>query len=127
MGCTTTLGRVALLTTKKDVDFSRFDRDKAGALNDMEAEDVSSIVFVVTTDLPPLIDEAANNLLNKGGGNVIVDATIERSSWYIPLIYGENTITVRGKVMALPTISKQAKKSRTKNPKAKSSKKSAKK
>jgi hypothetical protein len=102
LGCAVEHGRIAFITTDEKADVSQYDIAMIRGKTDVEGEDVQPIVFVITTDGPPRLDEAVKNALNKGGGNLLVNAVCETSGWYIPLIYGKNTWRVRGIVVTVP-------------------------
>lgn len=60
-------------------------------------EDVAQIIVLFPTKVAPNLEEAMDNAIEKAPGAVgLADVTIKRHFWYIPLIYGKDTIEVEG-------------------------------
>ncbi|MCX7044617.1 MAG: hypothetical protein NTX50_03890 [Candidatus Sumerlaeota bacterium] len=72
-----------------------------------QGEDTRSIIFVIPTGTPD-IKEAADRALERGGGNVLLNGVISYRSWYVPLIYGEYTMIVKGDVYQVSGLHKGA-------------------
>ncbi|HOX08074.1 MAG TPA: hypothetical protein PK280_16875 [Planctomycetota bacterium] len=60
--------------------------------------DVGHIILFIPTRIPE-IKTATDRALETGGGDCLVDGVVEATFWYIPLIYGQNRITVTGTVI----------------------------
>jgi hypothetical protein len=68
----------------------------------VEVRDVSHVIFWVPTDgQPPTVEDAVAEALNRGHGDVLVNVTVERVAWYVPILYGEYGWIVRGDVVRL--------------------------
>lgn len=61
----------------------------------VEGEDTKSIVIIIPTGQPS-IKAAVDNALDKGHGDVLLDAVISMENWYIPYIYGQSSFIVEG-------------------------------
>lgn len=59
--------------------------------------DVRHIIFFLPTGMPDM-SEATREALEKGNGNLLVDANAYMTYWWIPPLYGEITYVVEGKV-----------------------------
>jgi hypothetical protein len=76
--------------------------DARSVTRDVEVRVVSHVIFWVPTDgQPPTLEEAVNEALDRGRGDVLLNATVERVAWYVPLVYGEYGWVVRGDVVRL--------------------------
>ena len=102
-GCTNAVYRFTYMSTDRDLALEKYDVKMLAGKSESSGEDYQSIIFVIPTDGPPALDQAVASALQAGGGNLMVDAVAERSTFYIPLIYGRDTWTVRGKVVKLPS------------------------
>jgi hypothetical protein len=90
-GCTQRIVDFTAISTKNlDIAGKRGQR--------VSGEDVGHIIVFIPTRIPE-IKTATDRALEQGGGDCLIDGVVESSSWYIPFIYGRNTITVTGTVI----------------------------
>lgn len=76
--------------------------DARSVTPDVEVRRVSHVIFWVPTDgQPPTLEEAVGEALERGRGDVLLNATVERVAWYVPIVYGEYGWIVRGDVVRL--------------------------
>jgi hypothetical protein len=76
--------------------------DVSSVTPDVEVRLVSHLIFWVPTDgQPPTLEDAVAEALRRGRGDVLLNATVERVGWYVPIVYGEYGWIVRGDVMRL--------------------------
>jgi hypothetical protein len=68
----------------------------------VEVREVSHLIFWVPTDgQPPTLEQAVYEALDRGRGDVLTNASVERVAWYVPFVYGEYGWIVRGDVVRL--------------------------
>ena len=72
-----------------------------------EGEDTRSIIIFVPLG-EPSIKEAADRAMERGGGNLMLNVVLYRSYWYVPLIYGEVTYTIKGDVYSVDVAHKNS-------------------
>jgi hypothetical protein len=96
--CVTRQGDFTILSSKL-VRLSDFDLSGAERVKNVEGRDVSHIIILFPTKANPSLEDALNDALEKGGGDVMTDATVHSWSWYIPYIYGQAGWKVRGDVV----------------------------
>jgi hypothetical protein len=76
--------------------------DAASVVREVEVRVVSHLIFWVPTDgQPPTLEQAVGEALARGRGDVLLNATVDRVAWYVPLVYGEYGWVVRGDVVRL--------------------------
>jgi hypothetical protein len=76
--------------------------DALGISRTVEVRHVTHLIFWVPSDgQPPTLEKAVTKALERGRGDVLVNATIERVAWYVPILYGEYGWVVRGDVVRL--------------------------
>jgi hypothetical protein len=76
--------------------------DARSVIRDVEVRVVSHVIFwVPTSGQPPTVEEALAEALDRGRGDVLLNATVDRVAWYVPLLYGEYGWVVRGDVVRL--------------------------
>jgi len=76
--------------------------DARSVTPDVEVRLVSHLIFWVPTDgQPPTLEEVVKEVLERGRGDVLLNATVERVAWYVPIVYGEYGWVVRGDVVRL--------------------------
>ena len=97
-GCVVRQGDFTVLSDKL-VDAKNFDLSKATQKGRVKGEDKSRIIVFIPTKANPSLEGAIDDALEKGDGDVLVDATVHSYSWYIPYIYGEAGWTVEGQVV----------------------------
>ncbi len=97
-GCTTNHGDYTVLSNKL-VRSSNFELSKADRKKSVVGEDVAHIILFFPTKQQVTMEEAVDDALEKGDGDVMTDATVKFTSWYIPLIYGTTKWVVEGDVV----------------------------
>ena len=97
-GCTTNHGDYTVLSNKL-IRSSDFELSKADRKKTVVGEDVAHIIFIIPTKQQVTMEEAVDDALEKGDGDVMTDATVKFTSWYIPLIYGTTKWVVEGDVV----------------------------
>ena len=76
--------------------------DAATVVHGIEVRKVSHVIFWIPSDgQPPTLEEAIYEAVDHGRGDVLVNASVERVAWYVPLVYGEYGWIVRGDVVRL--------------------------
>jgi hypothetical protein len=76
--------------------------DARSVTPDVEVRLMSHLIFWIPTDgQPPTLEEAVSEALERGRGDVLLNATVERVGWYVPIVYGEYGWIVRGDVVRL--------------------------
>lgn|GEM_PF-1751414 len=76
--------------------------DDATVVRDVEVRALTHVLLWIPTDgQPRTLESALDEALDRGRGDVLVNATVERVAWYVPLLYGEYGWIVRGDVVAL--------------------------
>jgi hypothetical protein len=86
------------------LDANAFDKNDrvAGITRDVEARVVTHfIAWVPSRPLGPTLSDAVAEALERGNGDVLVNASAQRVAWYVPLLYGEYGWVVRGDVLRL--------------------------
>ena len=96
-GCAIRHGDFTVLSNKV-VRLSEFELGKAERTRDVTGKDVDHIISFIPTGVPTL-EEAVDDALEEGNGDVITDAVIYYRWWYIPYIYGQSSWTVSGDVV----------------------------
>ena len=96
-GCQERIGDFTLISTK-NMDLSNLNFEAAGGNPISEGVNTVPIIGAYENGVPSL-EEAIDRAIESGRGTALIDASIYMSSWWIPYIYGERTIRVRGKVI----------------------------
>ncbi|MHC4473288.1 MAG: hypothetical protein ACYS99_20275 [Planctomycetota bacterium] len=96
-GCVIRHGDFTVLSNKL-VRTSDFELSKADRVKDVEGVDVAHIIIFIPTKGQVLLEEAIDDALRKGRGDVMTDAVITFTSYYF-LLYGQSKWTVRGDVV----------------------------
>ena len=97
-GCFVRHGDFTVLSNKL-LRLSEFELEKVNRVKGVVGKDTTHIIIFFPTGGPPTIDGAIDDALEKGGGDVMTDAVISFSSWYIPYIYGRSQWNVKGDVV----------------------------
>jgi len=95
LGCSQRLGDFTVISTK-NVDIGT---NYLIVQKNAEGYSTKQIIVLFPTGYPD-IKSAVDDVLNKYDGQILGDAVLEHSSWYIPFIYGETTYKIRGDVYA---------------------------
>ena len=80
----------------KNVNLSNIHLDRSEAKGRVHGEDCMDIIIIIPTGGPPTLDEALDRALEEKQANVLLDAVVEYSSFYIPYIYGRQCWKVEG-------------------------------
>ena len=91
-GCTTNIAKLSIVSTIPDLDLkdsSYFD------IGTVVGEDKSIIIIFIPTGTPKA-DRAITNTLINNKIEFLTDVSIDNTSFWIPYIYGESKITVKG-------------------------------
>jgi hypothetical protein len=76
--------------------------ETATIVHGIEVREVSHLIFWIPTDgQPPTLEQAVAEALERGRGDVLTNASVERVAWYVPFVYGEYGWIVRGDVVRL--------------------------
>ncbi len=94
-GCTTFRGDFTALSTK-NVNLSNFQLDRSTSKGRTSGEDCQYIISFIPTSGLPQLDQAIDNALENKRANILLDAVVEYSDFYLPLIYGERCWSVKG-------------------------------
>lgn len=71
-----------------------------GVVRGVEVRGVSHLIlWIPTTGQPLTLKQVVDEALARGKGDVLVNATVQRVAWYVPLLYGEYGWIVRGDVV----------------------------
>lgn len=97
-GCVVHHGDFTVLSNKL-VRLSDFNVSKADRQKGVEGTDQLHIIILFPTKGNTTLEEAVDDALAKGGGDVMTDATVRRWFWYIPYIYGQEGWSVTGDVI----------------------------
>jgi hypothetical protein len=92
-GCGARVGDFTVISTKN------FDlgANYVKTASNVEGSDVKHIIVIFPTGSPS-IKAAVDDILNKNKGEVVLDAVIETYTWYIPYVYGQTSIKIKGDV-----------------------------
>lgn len=96
-GCVTDHGHFTVLSNKlmRTTNF-RLDQDRR---KDVVGEDVAHIIILIPTKARPTLEEAIDDAMQKGQGDVMTDVRVKTWAWYIPYVYGQTGWEVRGDVV----------------------------
>lgn len=76
--------------------------DETVVTRDVEVRGVSRLIFWVPTPPQPVtLSEVVAEALDRGHGDILVNASVQRIAWYVPFLYGEYGWVVRGDVVRL--------------------------
>ena len=93
--CTTHLTDLSIISNK-NINLEKIDIDRAPQRKLVEGEDSKFILLFFPLGQPK-IKEAVNDALQKGNGDLIVDASLYLKSWWF--IIGQTTIQIKGTVV----------------------------
>ena len=97
-GCVVNHGDFTVVSNKL-VRISEFELEKADRVKGVVGKDVVHIIVVIPTGGGPTVEAALDDALEKGGGDVMTDASIQSWYWYIPYVYGYAGWSVKGDVV----------------------------
>lgn len=92
-GCSQRIGAFTVISTKS------FDvgTNYVKVYKDVSGTDAKPIIFIFPTGQPS-IQSAVDDILSKYDGDVVGDAVVEYSWFYIPYIFGEYRYTIKGDI-----------------------------
>jgi len=102
-GCTHRLGQFTIASSKNIQNLS-YDINQS---NFVEGEDCTAIIFIFPVgNSDDKIQRAMDNAIENGHkqglkGNVLVDTRIDSSFFYIPYLFGQNCVKVKGSLVKL--------------------------
>ena len=96
-GCVVRHGDFSVLSNKL-IRTSDFELSKADRKKNAVGKDTAHIIIFIPTGTPTL-EQAIDNALRNGEGDVMTDAVVTYSGWYIPYIYGQFSWKVEGDVV----------------------------
>lgn len=92
-------GRFAALTTRAAPSLG-FQVDGAARTRDVEAVVLSQhFLWIPTRTDPPTLQEAVEQALRRGNGDLLLDVEVDRIFFAVPLLYGQEGWRVRGDVV----------------------------
>ena len=94
-GCTTHITDLSMISNK-NINLEKIDIDRAPQRKLVEGED-SKFIFLFFPLGTPKIKEAVNDALQKGNGDLIVDASLYAKSWWF--LVGQTSIQIKGTVV----------------------------
>lgn len=98
-GCGSTSGRFAALSSQR-VPALGFPTEGARTTPNVGAEVVThTILWIPTRTNPPVLQDAVDAALVRGGGNLLVNAEVEHWWVFVPFLYGQEGWRVRGDVV----------------------------
>ncbi len=93
-GCATRSDMTAI--SSKNVNLQSLSLDPAKSKGRTSGEDCVHIIIVFPTGGPPTIDEAIDRALEAKGANMLTDAVVTWSYFYIPYVYGRTCWRAEG-------------------------------
>ncbi len=94
-GCSFRLADMTVVSTK-NVTFDKVDLDKMPQVRGIVGKD-SKFMFLFIPFGYPVLENAIDDALEKGGGDVMIDAVLYSKGWWF--LVGENTLEVKGTVV----------------------------
>ena len=91
-GCTTNIAKLSIVSTIPDLDLKDSSYVDIGTV---VGEDKSIIIIFIPTGTPKA-DRAITNTLINNKIEFLTDVSIDNTMFWIPYIYGESKITVKG-------------------------------
>ena len=97
-GCVVRHGDFTVMSNKL-MRLSEFNLDQESRTPGVVGRDVQHIVIFFPIGSTPLLEEALDDGLSKGNGDVYTDCVVKSWGWYIPYIYGQAGWSVTGDVV----------------------------
>lgn len=117
-GCVTRHGKFTVISNKL-IRLNDFELDDSDRKEYVAGSDKQHILIFFPLSGPPNLGGAIDDALEKGGGDVMTDATVKSWGWYIPYIYGQTGWSIKGDVVKTrKPEQKRAKKTVVKSPKS---------
>lgn len=93
-------GRFAALTTRPAPSLGFRIEDGGARVRDVEAVVLSQhFLWMPTRTDPPTVEEAVEEALRRGNGDLLLDVEVDRIFFAIPFVYGQEGWRVRGDVV----------------------------
>lgn len=92
--CSTNLGNFTVISNKI-VDVKNFDLNKAPQTKHVTGTDEKYIIIFFPTGVPTL-SAAMNDAFRNSDADLLTNASIEKSFFYIPYIFGRSAFTIEG-------------------------------
>ena len=92
-GCTTNIAKLSIVSTIPDLDLKDSSYVDIGTV---VGEDKFIIIIFIPTGATTKVDRAITNTLINNKIEFLTDVSIDNTSFWIPYIYGESKITVKG-------------------------------
>jgi len=102
-GCTYRLADMTVLSTR-NVTLNKVDLDTLPQVRGIKGIDSKFTFLFIPLGFPHL-ENAVDDALEKGGGDVMTDVTIQTEVWTM-LIFGQNSISVKGNVVKTRGVDK---------------------
>jgi hypothetical protein len=94
-GCSSHLTDLSMISNK-NIELNSIDIDKAPQHKLVEGEDTKFVFLFIPFGIPKL-QEALNDALAKGDGDLMVDASVYSEGWWF--IVGQQTLKIKGTVV----------------------------
>lgn len=94
-GCSTRLGDFSVISTR-NVSLDRVDLDALPQTRGVTGKDTSFIFLLIPFGFPHL-EDAIDDALDKGGGDIMIDGVLRSTIWW--LLIGQSTLSVKGTVV----------------------------
>ena len=94
-GCATRLGDMSVISTR-NVSLDEVDLDSLPQVKGVTGKD-SKFIFLFIPFGVPHLEDAIDDALDKGDGDVMVDAIVHRQGWWF--LIGETSLKVKGTVV----------------------------
>jgi hypothetical protein len=93
--CSIRLADFSILSTR-NVNLDKIDLDSKPQVKGVVGKDTSFIFLFIPFGFPHL-EDAVDDALNKGNGDVLIDGVLHSKAWWF--ICGQNTLEVKGTVV----------------------------
>ncbi|MDY0270036.1 hypothetical protein [Trichloromonas sp.] len=94
-GCSVRLGDLSTISTQ-NVNLDKIDLDSLPQVKGVTGKDTKFVFLFIPFGVPHL-EDAVDDALEKGGGDLITDAVIHARGWWF--LIGQNTLEVKGNVV----------------------------
>ena len=94
-GCSMRLGDMSVISTR-NLSLDTVDLDRLPQTERVVGRDTKWMILIFPIGIPHL-EDAIDDALEKGNGDVMVDAVVHSSGWWF--LIGQNTISVKGSVV----------------------------
>jgi hypothetical protein len=81
----------------RNVSLNRFDLDRAPHVDGVVGRDTVPVILLIPFGTPHL-EDAIEDALTKGGGDVMVDAVVHQRGW-TAILFGAQSVEVKGSVV----------------------------